>query len=300
MMVHRTRGDRGNLEIDIRLPGFGRFRKSAGTARATVAKRRIALLRRLAENGQLETLRLILDGSLSWPHVEQAAKKGRLENATLLSDLLVDGNLQHAIDVTLPSMGKAGTRARYGLALRQLEQLGVLTSDARVRDLLRDDWSERFQAWDVAPATKNGVRRAVSRFLTRYLGDKHHEFRRRVLHEDRWPKVDEPRRIRGFALEQFWPLMGHVPAHLVPSYVLLAATGMRVGEYLNDDAISLDEINRTITVVGKTGPQVYAIARPVWPYVRAAVPCRVARRRSATAPATLQEDPRYKKRVIRE
>lgn len=193
-------------------------------------------------------------------------------------------------------MGSAqGTRTRYDLALRQLTTLGVLTAEARVRDLLRDDWSDRMKNWDVAPATKNGVRRAVSRFLSRYLGDKHHDFRRHVLHEDRWPKVDEPRRIRGFAVEQFWPLMKEVPQHLVPSYVLLAATGMRIGEFLNDDAIAVDEINHTITVTGKTGQHVYAIARPAWPYVRAAVPCRVARRRGTTPPASIQEDPRYKK-----
>src|SRR5262245_3764004 len=125
-MVHRTRGDRGKLQIDVRLSGFGRFRVSSGTDRATVLRRRVELARRLNENGQLDTLRAIVDGSLSWPQIEEAAKKNRLENAALLSDLRIESNLWTAIEETLPKLGKrsATTRRWYKSQLEQLRTLG--------------------------------------------------------------------------------------------------------------------------------------------------------------------------------
>lgn len=294
MMVHRTGGDRGNLEIDLRVRGFGRFRCSAQTQRTTVLRKRVALARLLGELGQFDVLAGLKSGRLAWATVELAQRQQRLQDGSLGADLQLARSLQLAINETLPRMGTAATtRERYALALAHLATLGVLTPAATVADLRRDDWLVRLAAWDAAVATKNGVRRAVSRFLTRYLGDKFHPFRRAVLHEDRWPRLKEPRRLRGFAAEHFWALMSRVPEHLVPSYVLLAATGMRVGEYLNDAAIQLDEINRTIMVDGKTGPKLYAIAPAVWPYVRSAVPCRVANMRQAAA--RLQDDARYKK-----
>lgn len=301
MMVHRTGGDRGNIQIDIRLKGYGRFRCSAETQRVGTAKRRISLAKLLAEIGQFDVLRGLDERSIAWATVELAQRQQRLRDDSLGSDLKLSRNLAAAVTDTLPRMGKeASTRKRYELALTvHLRALGVLTDATKVSELKRDDWTERLAAWDVAVPTKNGVRRAVSRFLTRYLGDVYHPFRRAVLHEDRWPKLKEPKgRVRGFAPEHFWPLMAQVPDFCVPSYVLLATTGMRVGEYLNDTALRLDEINRQLIVHGKTGPKVYGFAAAVWPYVRAAVPCRVANLKGKP-PTKIQNDPRYKKLYTR-
>lgn len=300
MMVLRTGGDRGNLEIDIWLKGFGRFRCSAQTMRVGTKTRRVAIAKLLAEIGQFDVLHALKlgprKGGLAWSTVELAQRQQRLRDDSLGQDLKLAKRLTDAIDATLPRMGKeATTHARYQLGLEHAIALAGLTDAATVKDLKRD-WREDLAGWDAPTETKNGARRAVSRFLSRYLGDKHHPFRREVLHEDRWPAYPSPRpRVKGFAVEHFWPLMQHVGELLVPSYVLLAATGMRVGEYLNDDAFTLDEINRQLIVNGKTGEQVYGFAPGVWRYIKAAVPCRVARRASDKPVTKIQEDPRYKK-----
>ncbi len=292
MMVHRTGGTRGNAEIDIRIVGYGRFRMSAQTKRVGAVARRKAIARLLGELGQYEVLRALQAGELAWGQLEAAQRKQQLASAALLADLRIRTNLAQAITATLPAMGPTAlTRDRYRVALDALWRLGFDPDRATVADLKRDDWRELLAAWDASPATKNNVRTAVSRFLTRFLGDKHHEFRRAVLHEDRWPRLKVPRVVRGFDAAEFWPLMRLVPERLVPSCVVLAASGMRIGEYLHPD-IRIDEAHHTIETVGKTGPKTYAVNVAAWEYVRAAVPCRASRMKKT--PTRLQNDPRYK------
>jgi hypothetical protein len=291
-MVHRTGGTRGNAEIDIRIKGFGRFRVSAQTTRSGAVARRKELARLLGELGQYEVLLAIKKGELAWGHLEHAQRQQRLASAALLADLRLKTPLATAITATLPAMGPTAlTRDRYRVALDALWRLGFDRETATVADLKRDDWRELLGGWEASPATKNGVRTAVSRFLTRFLGDKHHAFRRAVLHEDRWPRLKVPRVVRGFDATEFWPLMKLIPDRLVPSCVVLAASGMRIGEYLHPD-IRVDEAHHTIETTGKTGPKTYAVDAAAWEYVRAAVPCRASR--MTKVPARLQNDPRYK------
>lgn len=291
MTALRTGGDHGNLEIDIRLKGFGRFRQTSGTTKLAVRNRRIALVKQLAENGQLETLGALKAGSIQWPEIEAAQKQQRLNDSSLLSDIKVNALLFPAIKATKFGT-KAETKAWYTRTLAQLKVLGF-SGTAKVKDLKRDDWVDALTAWAVTPARKNGLRRAVSRFLSRYLGDKYHPFRRGVLHEDVWPIMKERKRLRGVSLADFWRLMALVPERLIPAYVTLAVSGMRVGELLNDDALELDASEHLIYPEGKTGPGCYAVAPEMWEHVTAAVPCRVAR--VIGKPVMIHRDPRYRK-----
>ncbi len=292
MMVHRTGGDRGNAEIDIRIKGFGRFRMTAETKRAGAVTRRKAIARLLGELGQYEVLRALQAGELAWGQLEAAQRKQQLAGATLLADLRIRTNLAAAITATLPAMGPTPlTRERYRVALDALWRLGFSAEDATVADLKRDDWRELLAGWEASPATKNNVRTAVSRFLTRFLGDKGHPFRREVLHEDRWPRLKVPRRVRGIEAVEFWQLMELMPERIVPSCVVLAASGMRIGEYLHPD-IRVDEAHHVIETHGKTGPKTYSVDPAAWEYVRGAIPCRAAR--ITKTPTRLQNDARYK------
>lgn len=292
-MVHRTGGSRGNAVIDIRIKGFGRFRCSAQTIRAGAVARRKEIARLLGELGQFDVLRAVLAGELAWGQLEHAQRQQRLANASLAADLKLKRNLAQAIAETLPRMGPTETtRTRYRVALVVgLAQLGLDTSTMTVAELKRDDWRERLAAWESSPATRNGVRTAVSAFLSRFLGDVYHPFRREVLHRDRWPRLKVPHRVKGFAAAEFWPLMRLIPERLVPSCVVLAASGMRIGEYLHA-SIRADEEHHVIETTGKTGPKVYAVDPEAWAYVRAAVPCRASR--MTKVPTRLQNDPRYK------
>ncbi len=63
------------------------------------------------------------------------------------------------------------------------------------------------------------------------LGDKWHPFRRLVLRD--FPRAREPKaRVPDLSPAVFWKIVNAAPAHLRPAYVTLAATGLRVGEYL--------------------------------------------------------------------
>lgn len=293
--AHRTGGSRGKLEIDIRLKGFGRFRMTSDTHKATVRKRRESLARLLAELGQLDVLRALKAGSLAWSSLEEANRKQRLTDASLMADLLLAKTLRAAIDETLPRMGPTEiTRDRYRVALAGLSHLGFDLETDTVASLKRDaeTWAEHLEKWKASPATKNNVRTAVSRLLTRLLGNKGHAFRLEVLHEDRWKLLRVPRRVRGVAAVDFWSLMGRVPERGIASYVVLSASGMRVGEYLHP-SIRVDEAHHTVTTTGKTGPKTYSIDPHAWEYVRQAIPCRVSSMRRT--PTRLQNDPRYKR-----
>jgi integrase len=302
-MMHSSGKGRGNAMIDLRLPGIGRFRMSSGTRKKTVFDRRVALVRTLAEiDAGPQLLEGLKAGTTTWVTLERAQRRQKLRDPGLAASLELGRNLKEAIDATLPRMGNsAATRERYRVALiSQLTALGVLTDTTAVRDLRREDWGELLDAWQVSNATKNGLRRAVSRFLSRYLGGKYHPFRHEVLHEDRWRILKVAPRIRGMEPKIFPKFIRKVPEKERESVMLLAATGMRVGEYLNDDAIRLDEHGGALIVQGKTGPKTYALDASLVPLAKRVIPCRVAR--MSVRPKKIQNDPRYKRlyRAVRQ
>jgi hypothetical protein len=152
-------------------------------------------------------------------------------------------------------------------------------------------WGLVVQGWETAPANKNRARAALSAFLSAFLGDKWHPVKRQILKA--WGKREtEDTEPRDLSVTEFWTLMEHVPELAVPSYVTLAASGMRVGEYLHP-SIRLLETRYEIETKGKTGRKRYSVAPELWPFVRASVPCTVAR-----APKQwkgVQRDARYKR-----
>jgi integrase len=300
-MVHSTRGDRGNLEIDITLPEpIGRYRLSSGTKKATVRERRVGIIRQLWEDGQLAELRALKAGDLSWAELEQARKQKRLGSGTLLADTRLRRALWTSIDEMMPRMGRSDlTRARYQASIETLKRLAPppLGAHATVGDLLRVDWSAFAAAWPTSPANWNRMRTAVSRFLTRLLNDKWHPFRRALIHEDVFAPLREDSESFELSAKDFWRLYGAVSEPVRPALLLLAVTGMRVGEYLNDEALEVREEGAVLRVKGKTGVHEYAVPEDYRAEVLSAVPCRLAR--LSKQPKRIEYDARYK-RIYRE
>jgi integrase len=85
-------------------------------------------------------------------------------------------------------------------------------------------------AWGGSAADWNHLRRALSAFLTVHLDDVHHPFRRAHAEEDRAPPRESA--VPDLPVETFWAIVDATPEHARPCYVTLAATGMRLGEYL--------------------------------------------------------------------
>ena len=72
-----------------------------------------------------------------------------------------------------------------------------------------------------------------------------------------------------------WDLVGRTPEHVRASYVTLAATGLRVGEYLALDDHHLRHLTREIEVPGtktEASQDVIAVGPAAWEWVKRAVP----------------------------
>lgn len=297
-MMERTNGRTGNGRIDLRIKGFGEFRKSAGTTKPAVFRRRVALVRLLGnELGEHDLLRALLNDEISWGEIERAQRQQRLRDPHLLASVRLDRPLEDALQQVLgwllarrkPRTTIDWYRTNFGYLVAPL---GVLHKRATVRDLSQVDWPLVLAQWEASPATKNGLRRAISRALTILLEDKFHPFRRALMNPDKWPIQEVPKRSRAMNVELFWQLIDRVPERLRDCYLLLAVTGMRVGEYLNDAHLTVDRMGGALLVKGKTDYKRYAIAPNARYLLASAVPCRAAP--VSRTPSRIQNDPRYR------
>jgi integrase len=287
---------------------FDRIFKSVGRINVssyTKSKRRFdrdnAILDELFESGQLDTLRRLKRGDVTIVELRAAKRAGRLTSNNLAADIAlarplwdIDG-VKGAVSETLDKMRIAeSSRERYYTSWREIRDVAgdALAGSAHVAALLLVEWGERWDAWDVANATKNRARAAVSAFLTRFLGDKYHPFRRELM--AMIPQLDEPKIPRETTIGQFWTLMSKVPDHAIEDFVTLAASGIRIGEYLQCDKPDLYPETRAIHLPGgKTGEDMVYVSEEWWPYVERAIPCDVAPRPKVWR--GVQRDARYKR-----
>jgi integrase len=215
---------------------------------------------------------------------------GRLKSNTLLVDIALDRNLWAAIEATLPSMGRtADTRRRYETSLAKLRRVAARwlapgkkdphtkewLSGAKVSDLKGVDWKALAASWTESGSDWNHVRRAVSSFLTTYLGDVFHPFRREVMNIKRFPLKPEVERVPELSIKDFLALMRQVPAHARPVYWTLVLTGMRLKEYLSCAEWHLRPKSHQVEVPGtKTdeSADVVTIDKEMWRWVELGIP----------------------------
>lgn len=281
MSPHRSRGGEGRYRIDWTVSEpVGRLNISLRADSVREFERRKAVIRKLVEDSQLEVLMALKRGDISVESLIEADRGGRLKGAAVLSDLKLRANLWTAIEETLPAMGTSKeTRRRYRTSFRTLATLpeAGLGKKSRVQDVASVPWTRLRAIWEQAgksPADWNHLRRGVSRFLTVLLGDVHHPFRHEVV--KRIPTVKEGRgRTPELTVEGFWTIVGNTPVHARPCYVVLAATGMRLKEYLGCTKASLTPATHAIAVPGtKTAESedtIY-VAPELWAWIEAGVP----------------------------
>jgi integrase len=261
----------------------------------------VAMLYELRQNGQIEVLRAFAQGRVSIAELKQAKRLNRLQSDSLLADLALFENLWSAIDRALPHMGRSHeTRRRYFTSLKKLRQLGAkwLGDGAQVRDLERVTWRELRAVWrvsvrrrrvagksdearkagyvveehDASAADWNHLVRAISAFLSVVLGDVYHPVRRSIM-----KKIEREREMpRKPAIARgglFWDLVNAAPEHAQTCFIVLGASGMRVGEYLKCGEEHLVPDEYAIDVPGgKTGAKRYYVAPEYWAWVAVGVP----------------------------
>lgn len=270
-------------QVDVVLPApVGRVCKAWGTADRKKRAERKQLLFDLVDYGQTDVLVAFRDGDRSWTDLLRAKRTKQLSSASLATDLLLDRELwgeQGAIATTLPKMGRSQqSRSRYEASFRSLEVASGGRAVVRtVAGLLGLEWDEVWkQLAKLSPASRNRVRSSVSAFLTVFLGDKYHPFRRQVVKVMGGKEQEGSAVPRTITIEEFRTLLNALPEPIVPCVVTMAATGMRAAEYLQCTAAHLRRFPTIEIPGGKTGADTVQVARSLEPYVRAAIPCAIA------------------------
>lgn len=274
----------------------GRIVRAWGVSQKRLREQRAAIVQELADHGQEDVLLAFKDGRLKWADLLRAKRQNRIASANLAVDLALHRPLWDsakgrapvpgAVTQTLEKMGCSDpTRARYGIAFQNLRDAAgdFLPDTAAVTALAQltaDQWGTIWgEMATLSAASRNRVRSAVSRFLSVFLQDKYHPTRRAVMQRMGAFEEEGSATPRTITLEEFWALMAALPddtrAVCEPCYVTLAATGMRVGEYLQCRA---EDIRRFPTIHipgGKTGEDEVQVAAALEAIVRAAIPCTV-------------------------
>ena len=281
MSPHRSRGSEGRFRIDWTIAEpVGRLNISLRADNVREFERRKSVVRKLVDDSQLEVLLALKRGDVTIESLVDADRAGRLKGAAILADLKLRGNLWSVVNETLPAMGLSPeTRRRYATSFRTLSSVSEarLGPNARVHDLSSVPWSKLRAAWEGAgksPADWNHLRRAVSRLLSVLLGDVHHPFRHEVIRQI--PNAKEGRgRMPELTVDGFWSIVNQTPDHVRPCYVTLAATGMRLKEYLSCTDANLTPATHAIAVPGtktaESADTVY-VAPELWPWIEAGIP----------------------------
>jgi integrase len=276
MTPSRTSGKRGgNFEIERVIAGLDRpLRKSLGTDDKKKFRQRVALIEKAEKLEQFELLRAFQNDEISIEEMIEADARGRLGQG--VDGVKLAANLWDAIEATLPRMGKSpATRQRYQKSFKALQRKAKkeLGDKARVADLEKLDLEELKANWGASGTDWMHLRRAISRFLSRYL-DLYHPFRRRVMKD--FPTAVEKKRKPNVSIEQFRKIVRRVKPQLAPCFWTLAITGMRFNEYLR--CTRADLARPYLRVPGSKNEQSEAeleIDRRLWHYVSAGIPSPV-------------------------
>ena len=263
-----------NLRIRRRLTRFGipvLDINARTTARKVLASRE-RLIDQLVADSQVDVLQALAAGTLAIEVVESYVREHGASGAGLASQVRLSVNLWTAIEDTLPRMGASdSTRKRYTVSRDALQ--AKLPAVLTVRDLLAVEWGEVKAGWGKSASDWMHARRMLSRFLSVYLGSKHHPARHAIL--DRIPYAAEEERTSELTPAQFHQLVKVARADMVAPLWTLVLTGMRMGEYLRCRPEHLRPALHAVHVPGSkthASRNMVRVAPTQWHWIEAGVP----------------------------
>lgn len=264
------------------------------TSKATkkrVYDKQVSIVDDLIENSQTAVLQKLQARDeetgareLTLDRLVEAKRRGELKGDNILTSLALAENLWKAMDKQLPKMGKSKeTRKRYKVTRDALEKKAAdyLGKGAKVNDLASVEWIKLQAGWDNGPSDWMHVRRFVSAFLSRQLGDRFHPFRRGVVVNI--PTAQEVERVPDLTPEVFWNIMAKAREHVRPAFMTLLLTGMRDrSEYLR---CTKEHLKPGILAVQPPGTKNKKAKEPVyveeslWPWIESGIPAPVKYKR---------------------
>lgn len=251
-------------------------------------QRRVVTWRELVDDSQIEVIKALLAGEISWAELVDARRRGELKGAQILTSIAIDQDLVKAIRATLPKMGKAkATRSRYTTTLAAVERSIAADPElwsagdaaVRVRGLANVQWQQLHEQWRTtrSAADWNHVARLISTFLTVYLANKRHAFALEV--RGLIPRDVEEERVPDLTPALFWRILEHAAEHVRPAFMTLLLLGCRVRqEYLKIDRAKQLMPERLAVRFPGTGTnkskkgRVVTVDEEYWPWVDAGVP----------------------------
>jgi integrase len=255
-------------------------------------RRCLELLDRFIADKQLDVLRAILAGDVTWGELLYADARQELTGTKIMATVKLGRALwgtterkralSGAIGDTLPAMGTSdATRKRYATSLEAFRHQQLVpwpASPMRVRDLERVRWNELAERWPKSAADWNHVVRAVRAFLTKYLGSERHEFREKI--GKLTPMLPEDERVPDLTPEIFGHLLAALPESAKVIAMGLLLTGMRDrSEFFAATADDLLPATCQVRIPGrrtKTRRGRYiAIDESMWPWIVASIPAPI-------------------------
>lgn len=293
----------GCLRFDRVFRGVGRIQRSSGTRKRTEFNRRDGILTKLHENSQLEALRAVQRGDLSLEELVMIDRQNRLGQADAL--MALNRRLWIEVDAVWPAKTLTVTSKRYRTSLAALQKkLGRGETRMTIQQLQKLNWPGLFRSWGKSPTDWNHMRRAVSAMLTLVLKDPDHPFRKELM--KKIPVAKEHGRVPELTVQAFWKVVSKLPEHAKPGIITLAATGMRVSEYLHCTKGHLRPGIFGVQVPGtktEESAAVIRVAEWLWPWVVKAIPAPIGHNwlrkywyracKAAKAPPTTLHDLRH-------
>ena len=271
------------IRRDLTRMGVGVLQVTSPATSRRAIERHHAIVDRLIEDSQVEVLRAVKERRVSLDQLADLERRGMLTGAQVLASVQLQRPLFEALDGALEAMGRNPVnRRRYQVSRVALERKGAphITARTLVADLADVDWLALRESWGGSIADWMHLRRALSRMLTVLLGDKYHPFRRQVVQRIPWYK--QPERTPDLSPARFWSIMEHTRDDARAAFVTLAATGMRVGEYLR---CTKDNLLPSVLAVKVPGTKTEGSAATIsvderlWPWVQAGIPAPLAYKR---------------------
>lgn len=270
MTAKKKRTDFSRLDWQRQV--IGRITIASGATSAKELRACHAILAKLYDAGQWDTLRAAKAGDISMRELKAADRAGRLLRADLLGDIHLRKPLWKTLERVVGTLGKkASTRHEYRSVLAGFAKRRILPADATLADLLTVKWANHRDKYGT-PANWNHLGRMLSAALSRVLGDRHHSARREFVKAfggyEKEPKGREVVLSGG----QLRRLLEALPEVVRPGAVLMASTGVRIGEYLHAAPKDYDAETGQLVVTGKTGRRTVIVPEIARPWARVALP----------------------------
>jgi integrase len=263
------------IRRDLKRFGLPMLQITSPAVNARVVQKHAALIDGLIEDSQVGVLRALMEKRVTLDQLVEAKRHNELNGAAVLTSIAIREPLWKAMDNALPKMGKAKvTRTRYEQAKRNLERKGTkyLTPTSTVAELLTVDWNALQSEWGNSGSDWMHLRRFISAFLTKHLGDVYHPFRRQVM--PLIPTAEEVEREPDITPELFWTIIEKAREDVRAAYVTIVLTGMRRSEYLRCTRDNLMPAILAVQVPGrktKRSKGTVMVNEDFWPWVEAGI-----------------------------